>query len=251
MILTCPQCATRYQVDGAKFPAAGRNVRCAKCGNVWHQLGPVPEPDPETELMVEEPPAAHQPEPAAEPAYEPAPAQVRVAAFVPAPSTDAVEEATRAALPRARKSWLGRIALAAGWLLLIGLLFAIGWAAVNFRESVAIYVPKTASFYAAAGLPVSPRGMDLIDIAYRQKTEDGQSVLTVTGRVVNRSSHELSVPQVRVMLFDADKHELYRWTSVVGVSTLKPGAFANFHTRLASPPAAMHDLEVRFARTGE
>src|SRR6185295_4338278 len=53
MILTCPQCATRYQVDGAKFPAAGRNVRCAKCGNVWHQLGPVPEPDPEAELMME------------------------------------------------------------------------------------------------------------------------------------------------------------------------------------------------------
>ncbi len=33
MILTCPQCETRYQVSGSKFPAAGRNVRCAKCGN--------------------------------------------------------------------------------------------------------------------------------------------------------------------------------------------------------------------------
>ena len=33
MILTCPQCATRYQADASKFPAAGRSVRCAKCGN--------------------------------------------------------------------------------------------------------------------------------------------------------------------------------------------------------------------------
>ena len=50
MILTCPQCATRYQVDGAKFPGAGRNVRCAKCGHVWHQLGPCREPDPDAEI---------------------------------------------------------------------------------------------------------------------------------------------------------------------------------------------------------
>ena len=39
MILTCPSCGTRYSVDGAKFPAAGRTVRCAKCGHSWHQAG--------------------------------------------------------------------------------------------------------------------------------------------------------------------------------------------------------------------
>ncbi|MDB5741378.1 MAG: hypothetical protein JWP16_2418, partial [Alphaproteobacteria bacterium] len=32
MILTCPNCDTRYSVDGTKFPPAGRTVRCAKCG---------------------------------------------------------------------------------------------------------------------------------------------------------------------------------------------------------------------------
>ena len=32
MILTCTSCDTRYSVDGSKFPAAGRTVRCAKCG---------------------------------------------------------------------------------------------------------------------------------------------------------------------------------------------------------------------------
>ena len=123
MILTCPQCATRYQVDGAKFPAAGRNVRCAKCGNVWHQLGPVPEPDPEAELMVEEPPARRQPEPEPEPSYEAAPAEPRAHSFVPTGS--AVEVAEVAAPPRARTPWLRRIALGIGWLVLIGLVTAV------------------------------------------------------------------------------------------------------------------------------
>jgi hypothetical protein len=52
-------------------------------------------------------------------------------------------------------------------------------------------------------------------------------------------------------LLDADKHKIYDWNFVPQVSTLKPGAAAKFHTRLSSPPAATHDLEVRFTRAGE
>ncbi len=59
------------------------------------------------------------------------------------------------------------------------------------------------------------------------------------------------MPLVRVALFDADRHELYHWTFVPAVSTLKPGASEKFRTRLSSPPAATHDMEIRFARSGE
>ena len=245
MILTCPQCETRYQADAAKFPAAGRSVRCAKCGNVWHQLGPTPEPDPEAEIVIEEP------EPARPPETVSIAAAPRVAAFAPAVSIerDDVVEAPPARPPS--RSWAGRIAVGAGWMVLIALILTIGWAAVSFRDNVATWVPQTSSFYAAAGLPVNPHGIDFSDVAYQSQTEDGQLVLAVTGRIVNRSDHELTVPLVRVALFDMDRHELYHWTFVPGVSTLKPGAIAKFRTRLSSPPAGTHNLEVRFARAGE
>jgi hypothetical protein len=113
------------------------------------------------------------------------------------------------------------------------------------------WLPQTASLYAAAGLPVNPRGMDIADIASQRRIEDGQHVLVVTGNIVNRSTHELSVPLVRVALFDADKHELYHWTFVPGVSTLMPGQTTRFRTRLPSPPDGTQDLEVRFAKEGE
>src|ERR1017187_6853318 len=52
MILTCPSCRTRYQTDGAHFTAPGRNVRCAKCGQVWFQSAPELEAALEPEAIV-------------------------------------------------------------------------------------------------------------------------------------------------------------------------------------------------------
>jgi predicted Zn finger-like uncharacterized protein len=40
MIITCPSCSARYPVDAATFAPSGRKVRCAKCGNTWHQAPP-------------------------------------------------------------------------------------------------------------------------------------------------------------------------------------------------------------------
>ena len=36
MLIVCPSCATSYNVDTAKLPAAGRQVRCVRCRTVWH-----------------------------------------------------------------------------------------------------------------------------------------------------------------------------------------------------------------------
>jgi predicted Zn finger-like uncharacterized protein len=239
MILTCPQCATRYQVEADKFPASGRNVRCSKCGHVWHQLGPMPDPD--TEIESREPNASANSD-----AESTQPSMAAEAPLRPLrPAADETDSDTT------RGSLLGRVAIASGWLLLVALVLAIGWTAVVMRDSVATWLPQTSSLYAAVGLPVNPRGMDFTGVAYQKQMEDGQIVLAVSGNIVNRSAHELTVPLVRVALFDGDKHELYHWTFVAGVTTLKPGEATRFRTRLSSPPAGTHDLEVRFARDGE
>ncbi len=47
MIITCPECATRYDVDDERFHPDGRSVRCAACGESWF----VPAPAPVEELM--------------------------------------------------------------------------------------------------------------------------------------------------------------------------------------------------------
>ncbi len=47
MIITCPSCATRYDVDDDRFSPDGRSVRCAECNESWF----VPAPQPIENLM--------------------------------------------------------------------------------------------------------------------------------------------------------------------------------------------------------
>ena len=246
MILTCPSCSTRYQTDGAHFVAPGRNVRCAKCGHVWFQAAPTPEGERELEPIMT--PAA--------PASTPSVAPVAQAAAPEASSTElgagpAAEDSISASVEKRRRAGGARFAQSAGWVVLIALIAVIGWASVQYRQAIVGVWPQSASIYAAVGLPVNVRGIQLTNISYQQEYQDGQPVLSVTGKVVNISNRELPVPEIRVVLLDDAKHELYHWNFDAGIPTLKPGGESTFVTRLSSPPPEARNLNVRFAESGD
>lgn len=239
MILTCPSCDTRYSVDGAKFPAAGRTVRCAKCGHSWHQPGEgevVPEAAPE--IPAEAVPA---PAPAEAPVSDPFPVN-------PSP-TRAFAPAAVASEPR---SPMGpKLAVVAGWAGLIAVVLLIAVSAVRYRQDIAVIWPQSAGVYSSLGLKVNASGIDFRQVDYKRETEDGQVVLAVSGVIVNAGSRQLPVPQtVRVTLSDVSNHELYHWTFKPNATVLGPGQSIPFMTRLSSPPAAARHLEVRFAKDG-
>ena len=232
MILTCPACATRYQTDEAKFPPEGRQVRCAKCSHVWHQAPTAPEAPPSE--PAPEPPTSAVPEP--EPARpEPMP---RAYAARPAPSPQ-----------QQRPPFLPMLAVVLGWIGLIAVVLLIGLSAVRYRQEISVIWPQSAGVYSSLGMNVNAHGIDFTDVDYHRESEDGQVVLAVTGRIVNKGSRELPVPQdIRVTLSDASNHELYHWNFAPGIQTLKAGQSSVFRTRLSNPPATARHLEVRFAK---
>ena len=233
MILTCPNCDTRYSVDGAKFPAAGRTVRCAKCGHSWHQGAEAPEPEPELPDPLS---AAPAPEPEASPYPVNTPSSTRAYA----PTATAPEE----------RAPLGpKLAVAAGWIGLIAVVLLIAVSAVRYRQDIAVIWPQSAGVYSSLGMKVNASGIDFRQVDYRRESEDGQIVLAVSGMIVNTGARELPVPQtVRVTLSDGDNRVLYHWTFKPTVTVLKAGQSVPFTTRLSSPPAAARHLEVRFAK---
>ncbi|QJB56255.1 DUF3426 domain-containing protein [Pseudodesulfovibrio sp. zrk46] len=92
MIVTCPNCQTRYNLPDDKVPAGGAKVKCSKCAHVFKADPPPSTPEEEVEnLLEEETPAPEESaddafdeafdevaaggadEPADEPAEEPVP----------------------------------------------------------------------------------------------------------------------------------------------------------------------------------
>ncbi|MBS0276222.1 MAG: zinc-ribbon domain-containing protein [Proteobacteria bacterium] len=244
MILVCPSCAARYDVDGSKFPPEGRKVRCQKCGHVWHQA---PEAD---QAEIEEAIFHPQPEPAA-PEPEPEP---RVEARAPVIEEDADREEDfgtpdvdePAATPPARRT-ARRAGIVAGWIALAAAVLVIGFAAANYRTQIATVWPKSASLFSGLGMAVNTTGLDFTDIRHTNQTEDGQPVLVITGKLVNTSAKMLDVPPLRVTLSDENHHAIYNWSFDPASKPLAPGQSVAFRTRLSNPPSAARHVEMRFA----
>ena len=249
MIIVCPSCSTRFAVNAAAFPAAGRKVKCARCAHVWHAL-----PEAAETPAPARPAASAAASPAAAPATATAAApSAPHAAAVPPPRpsrADASPEMIWAGsdLPPRRKTggaaWAGIVAAAVTF---------TAFGLVQFRDSIVGMMPALASAYRAVGLDVDTVGLDIKIEAHAMNDSgaNGATTLVVTGSVANVTSQERPVPPIRATLLDKDKRELHSWTFDSGIGSLKPGETRDFQQVLAQPPAETYQVYAHFADAGE
>jgi predicted Zn finger-like uncharacterized protein len=254
MILTCPECATSYFVDEDRIPSGGRKVRCSSCGHRWNAL-------PETASAAAEPPASPEPvapaEPTGEPALETAASAEAEAEADPAAPADDVEfvplnpvEGRPRPRPPARRTplrteprssamvWAGAAALAAA--LIAG--------AIVFRENVVQLWPSSGAAYAGLGLAVDGGGLVLEQVHVRPAFVGGRPVLSVTGAIRNLRDAPAEAPPVRVTLLNRAGKPVAAKIARPMDATVPARATRHFAIAILDPPAAAHDLEVRFER---
>jgi predicted Zn finger-like uncharacterized protein len=125
-------------------------------------------------------------------------------------------------------------------------LIAISCGLLSGRKKIVRYVPQLASFYSAIGMPVNLRGLAFTDLKIGNEIHDGVPVLVVEGLIVSMTSTPADIPRIRFALRNATGAEVYSWTAQPSQPAL--GAFETlpFRSRLASPPADGHDIQVRF-----
>lgn len=246
MIITCPLCATRYEANEEAFEPDGRKVRCTSCAHTWFQWAEGAEPQaPEEDTVAGE---ATEAEAAPEIADEfPDP----VAGLEP--SVDIESEAKRLA-HASRRATAGYAANRAmrtrkvrGWMMLAASVALFTSGSYYFREQIVKTFPAAAQLYAEAGIIVNTRGLALRNVRYFQDFEDGIPVMAIEGEVVNISGVDKMPPRLRFGLLNDKDQEIYHWMMVVHRTAMKPDATVPFKTRLASPPAAARNIQVRFA----
>jgi len=278
MHIVCPHCTTSFAIKLATLGAAGRNVRCSRCKEIWLarpedavELAPaVPamaeasqgngnaEADAaaEWEAMArqeeaQEPPVVDSPpisadwpaEGEASPGNEaewPSVAQEDAEAHQEVVSTHRSRLGKLFRLPRlpGMPSISAPIACAAMAALIVALMF--------WRTDVVRLLPQTATFYKMVGLEVNLRGLAFKDIKITNETVDGKPVLVIEGVIVGETKKPVELPRLRFSVRDEQGAEIYAWNAVLDQPVLKPGEHAYFKSRLASPPPEGRNIDIRF-----
>lgn len=245
MILTCPECASRYFVDDSKVGSAGRVVRCAACGHRWTAR------NEEALDLFEEPSAEVL---ASEPNLT-----ALDGATNPAPNAIDDPEAPVSALPgeelpkvfRARADAERRLkeAKTTGviWGGMVAVMVVILVAAGVFRMNIAHLWPTTAGAYAFARMPVNNVGLVVENLKAEPTTENGHAAVTITGVLRNITDHPVATPPLRVALLN-DKNKRVAGKLAAATDPMIPSSQArHFSVTLLDPPKTARILEIGFA----
>jgi hypothetical protein len=81
----------------------------------------------------------------------------------------------------------------------------------------------------------------------RTKLESGNELLTVYGRVLNKSDEPRRVPPIKAELVDTQGRVVYSWEISAPVSELAPGASTNFNSAVIDVPRGARRLRLNFA----
>ncbi len=224
MILTCPDCATRYSVPDQQLGAAGRTVRCAACGARWTARAEEPlelSPEPVFDAV------AHV-EPEAAP-------------------TLAADELPKLFRDRAQAKLKERQAAAAGvvWAGMAGVFALILGVTVIMRQDVARVFPRAAGAYAMAGLPVNLVGLTIEGQHAQPTLIDGHAALTVTGALRNIRDTAIAPPPLKISLLNpAGRAVAVKIEYPSG--TIPPGEARHFVVNMLDPPVSATDVEIVF-----
>jgi len=250
MIITCPNCETRFNVNPAALVPDGRAVKCMRCGHTW----------------TERPPQEARPRPAAAAAAAAVERTLRVEDL---PKTDddvddvpdfgerpaVVQRKRRAAAARpgaapntlqeGRRSAVGQLIAA---VVVVAIVAALIGGSFFVRDSVVALWPPAGALYERVGFAAAKPGdgLEIRNIKSTQKVENDKPAIAITGEIANRTQQPIEIPGLRGALLDVREREVFVWTFTAGSATLEPGKTIEFDTVVSEPPPSARRIAIAF-----
>ena len=250
MIVTCPECSTRYKIEQSSIGANGRTVRCGQCNASWFvsdalDLAAFSAQKSETESAAAKAEASRDSELSmVERAKRAASEQIDSMDVPREPTAPHVMLRDKADNQRRRR----RLTTVAGiWavpLLLISSIVAVSY---FFRQEIVTAMPNTATAYKAWGIDVSLSGLTIEDPITRSAYINGESVLVINGAIKNISTQSRDVPLIELSLHSLSDEKLASWLVDTNTSRLEKGARASFTSEYPGAPVDAVELRYKFA----
>jgi predicted Zn finger-like uncharacterized protein len=234
MILTCPDCATRYVVDDERIGPQGRAVRCAACGGRWTAM---PQSADATLVLDHASDAG---------AVAPFPADLGLDSVEPKPLQ--ADELPRAFRDKVQTQKKERQAAASGaiWAGMLGVLVLLVGVALLLRQDVARLWPRTAGAYAMVGLPVNLVGLAIEGEHAQPALKDGHAAVVVSGSLRNVLGRPVAAPPLRISLLNAAGKAVLVKIADPGGARIPPGEVRRFSIDVLDPPVSASDVEIGF-----
>lgn len=280
MILTCPNCGTQYAVKDGAIPAQGRKVRCAACGESWHQdpdqgdagTGAAPGEPPAAEPVEEEAAISASPyESIPEPAEDEEDESLAEAAMIePRAGPEAEERAFQESIVEQNEAVAGAngdwrdspeaeprsddfarfddedIEPRRGRLLPLLLVFLT---VAVLTTLFWFFAPD--EWKARLGLATQSSALTLLTPQmHRQRLESGNELLTVTGGVANPTDTNQDVPPLTAKLRTKEGRVVHSWTIAPPARTLAPGGRASFNSSKVDVPPGGEELVITLGGNG-
>lgn len=248
MILTCPQCKTKFSLPDAVLGEEGKTVKCSVCAHKWFQEPAAAVEESEDSPLIEDSPIAdedHLDEMAAEaekeldaPVFGPEqlekpdddlddlPDTLKSASF----KDEAVEEQSaegRGFTFKLPPTLLKHpVAVAAGCAALI--FVAILGVLVLVKKPVVKMIPAMNGLYSLLGAPVPLEGRNIV--FNNLKVEKNGPTLHITGDLVNLSGNESPVLPMMAVQMDEHKNIIKQWLITPPVDRLAGGEITAFES---------------------
>lgn len=252
IVITCPECSTRYKAAAQSIGDDGRPVRCVKCGATWF----VPAPDAIDTLM----------------ANADAMALAENVAETQSPPTPAVSDGPQTTPPQTIKTEPGSVPKAAPvgadvmmrdhvdrkklaqrrrtirliWAIAMLLVALAAIIAFFNRQEIVNRIPQMASVYEKVGITVRAGGLEIDPPQARTVMVDGSPVIRVESVVRNLTRTTKTVPLIELTLHDIDGANLIQWFVEPDPNRIEGRGRLVFTTEISDPPNGAVGLRYKF-----
>jgi predicted Zn finger-like uncharacterized protein len=239
MILSCPECRTRYVVPDSAVGPNGRQVRCASCRHSWFQEPPPLDLGAQVETAPAAPPIPEAAVPQTPPVQRTAPMSEPLARAADDFEPFAPEPPFRPRRNPARRWTMAAIAVAAI------LLFGIG--ALQFFGTPTNVTSALARLGLPGGAVDVPLLLEVPRKPERRELPSGNELFALTGRVVNPTDQAQRVPDILAELRDAQGRVVYGWTITPPKRTIAPRGTIEFDSAEIDVPKGSKKLNLSFS----